>query len=466
MHNNSPFKPEISCCHGSRKRKDHDTEDDCESEEICGQECKTSKSEYESGDVVHKYLRNWIDALSKEKPMDQNVVESNNLDSELSWSTSFSSLSDIPIDNQSQETLGENSEFMVFTTGKHLEETYNVKENQRKSSPKKSKSQQITKKLQSLSSKIEEAGAQYEAKKGHRLSQADKMQDEALEHLKLEQVNLLLKQNSKSKKSWDSPVDKNGERRNFQKTRSRFSVKKSSEEDRDKIFRQMAEQRKIKERPENVEDMTLDQLLDEKNDMQKQLMEYEKVHGIQNRQTNTDIMTQVYERHRLVLRLIRRYSTTRWSISSLPEGGLFLDIIPEDGPINTDTVERRRSLETSGKKSKKDWEELSIVKLFYGSQSEEDDENICIENFSDNTEFHKMSQSELCTALKAMREEKRKYKKEIQVFEDKFKEEHRRSMVKEDKDLLDVYRMYKELKPKIKLVDALLCKYSTVFLDH
>merc|ERR1712106_384163 len=337
-----------------------------------------------------------------------------------------------------------------------------------KSSPKKTRSQQISKKLQSLSSKIEEAGAQFEAQKGHRLSQADKMKDESLEHLKLKQVNLLLQQDTKSRKNCESLVGRTGERRNIQGTNTRFIVKKSAEEDRKKLIKMMAELRLAKNRPIEIDEMTMDQLIDEKNDMQTQLNEYERVHGLQIRQTNKETMNQVYERYWLLLRLTRRFTSARWSLSSLPRNGIFLDSIPEDDLIPLEAVDRRMSLEATVIKNQEDWEELPVVRLFVKTQIEKDFAEFKSnpDVIDENAKFHNMTRSELSSTLRSMREEKRSYRRQIKTIEQKFREENGRRMSKEEKETLEVYRIYRKIKPKMKLVDALLCKYSTVYLDH
>lgn len=466
----------------SRKRKEHDLNPQTASQDdICGQDCKSSKSS--EFDIVGKYMRNWMADLTKENsPQNERrddpptIMEVQNKPG--SW-TMFSSHEAKENDNLGDSrgearwnTLGSSEPEkcnLIMTSTKHLEENFSMLERQNKSSPKKSKSRQISKKLSSIKTKIEEAEAEFEAKRGHRLSPADKMKDEALGNLKLEQVNLRLKQDVKTAKGGAE-----GEARSRIKTSSvsvsRFTVSKSAERDRDKIVKNLEEMRKSKDRPTELDRMTAEQMSEEKLDLQSQLIEYEKLHGLPANQSNREVMADLYERYRLVLRQTRRTAMARWSVTSLPGGMGELMSIPEDKLINIAGSERRRSLETPGFRSTSpSWASLPLVQLFTDNRPIREHKDVpppTPEHVDYEEKYHTMTQSELVTSLKKMRVEKKIYKRQLKNIEEEFKSKNGINLCKEDKEALGAYKLYKELKPKIKLVDALLCKYSTISLDH
>lgn len=474
-----------SCCLRPRKRKEHDSDLPPAREDLCGQECKLSRTS--QPDVVDKYMRSWMTNLANEVspetktqtsplPSPELAPKSDTWDGLISDSRKENEDPDLEVGRGEARwsvpgELEPERSGQFISPARHLEGNFNVCEIQKKSTPRKSKSRQISKKLLSLETRIEEAGAQVEAQKGHRLSAADKLKDETLGYLKLEQVNLKLKQDVKSSKGNKDSWDRSSRAKHYPPaSSSRFIVKKSAEEDKNKMIKDLNELRKTKERPEELDLMTLEQMLDEKLDMQTQLIEYEKVHGLHSKQANREIMADLYERYRLVLRQTRRLSSARWSVTSLPGGLGSLDSIPEDGPVSDQGGERRRSLETEGHRSHSpSWSSLPLVQLFMGHEAVEEDAlpdpSSGLET-QDFTKYHTMTQSELFTTLKELREEKKMLKIKLQKISDQFRRENGRNLSKDDRELLDDYKMYKGLKPKIKLVDALLCKYSTVFLDH
>jgi hypothetical protein len=192
---------------------------------------------------------------------------------------------------------------------------------------------------------------------------------------------------------------------------SRFTVSKSAERDRDKMVKTLEEMRKEKGRPAELERMTAEQMSEEKLDLQSQLIEYEKVHGLPAKQANREVMVDLYERYRLVLRQTRRTAMARWSVTSLPGGMGSLTSIPEDKLINIPGAERRRSLETTGvRSSSPSWVSLPLVQLFTDNRPVKEHKDVAPTtsvHVDDEEKYHKMTKSELVTTLKKMQEEKK-----------------------------------------------------------
>jgi hypothetical protein len=162
-----------------RKRKEHDSDPTASQDDICGQDFKSSKS---SEFDTRMYMRNWMADLTKESsPQNERRDDSATImevqDKPGSWSW-FSKLeskeNENPEDSRGEarwSTLGSSEPEtcnIIMTPAKHLEGNFNMLERQNKSSPRKSKSRQISKKLSSIKTKIEEAEAEFEAKRGHR----------------------------------------------------------------------------------------------------------------------------------------------------------------------------------------------------------------------------------------------------------------------------------------------------------
>ena len=156
-------------------------------------------------------------------------------------------------------------------------------------------------------------------KKGYRPSYADKMKDEDL--------NLLINEQSDLKK----------ELKRIKETAGEETVKRSSidaaisiEDQKEQIESNLATLRRRKNRPFELSQMSQEQLADEKQDMQTQLAEFEKMHKNQLNKEDKEIMNSLFERYRQVRRLSRRTSD--------------LVPIPEEETINLTLASPKRRL--------------------------------------------------------------------------------------------------------------------------
>jgi len=442
------------CEERRNKRKECDSgggKDSCENE------CKQCKTDENEENIASNYARNWMNTLTQTTDKEPNSAEeSKDQESDASEDPKMCS----SIDNY----LRSNDQFSspIHSTDRQLSERDETKSRNKK----KSKSNKIVRKLENISKQIEEAGEKVEASKGYRLSLTDKMQFEDLECLMFQQVDLLLKQNLMNnpgnKKEGETSPRKKKEKIISPRNSCRFTVKSSAVEDRDKLVARLRCLKLAAGRPEALEEMDGEQLLQEKVEMQEELTQYESLHGLQDRQENRDIMAQIYERYRLLLKMTKRFSSPRCSVTSLTLGS-----IPEhnsvdfsDGEDLADKPDQRKVSDAS----RDSWNRLPVVRLF--NETEESAATVLDAPTDENRNFHTMSQSELLTALKNLNNSKKKYKREAKLFEEQFLKENRRSPTKEEKESCNQYNMYKEIKPKIKLIDALLRKYSIVPLDH
>ena len=160
-----------------------------------------------------------------------------------------------------------------------------------RSSGRKSKSKQLSKKLSALQSKIETEAEVIQMKMGYRPSHADKMKCEQIIDWVQEQEKIKLELKDLSE---DSPKKK--------------TINRSLETERDKIIRNLADLRLSVGRPYEICDMTVDQIADERRDMQTVLNEFEKKYNVPLTKRDKETMSGLYERYRCVKRMCRRQS--------------------------------------------------------------------------------------------------------------------------------------------------------------
>lgn len=160
-----------------------------------------------------------------------------------------------------------------------------------RSSGRKNKSKQLSKKLSALQSKIETEAEVIQMKMGYRPSHADKMKSEQIIDWVQEQEKIKLELKDLSE---DSPKKK--------------TINRSLETERDKIIRNLADLRLSVGRPYDICDMTVDQIADERRDMQAELNEFEKKYNVPLTKRDKETMSGLYERYRCVKRMCRRQS--------------------------------------------------------------------------------------------------------------------------------------------------------------
>jgi len=321
---------------------------------------------------------------------------------------------------------------------KHLQSNFNSSERRSsgKSSPKRSKSKQLSKKLSVLKMRIESCEEEFQQRMGYRPSHADKMKDEELSNLINEQTKL--KQELKNIK--DGGEDS--------KRRNSLEGQMSVEEKRDQIVLRLENIRSRCGRPFEIEKMNVDQIGEEKVDMQSQLLEFEKVHGHPLNKRDKEIMSHLYERYRQVKRQCRRQSSG--SLVAIPE--------EESIALTLASPKRRMSLDLSNSYFEIEQDEIVSVssskKLELETEQKKADQTHTEEN------WHTMTFGELNNKLKKLREDKKVLKRSINEFEEKFQVTSGRKVQGEEKAPLEnTYLMYRVTKSTIKLIKALIEKH-------
>jgi len=433
-----------SRCICPRKRKEHD--------DVTEHDVKFSKSSPIDSPML-SFMKKWTEApLTTENLINETLKEQKSSHTEqfgtFSWMQrqrhdSFKENEPTPMQEEEpveksftikgRFTVCENESF----SERHLESNYRLTEKRSsKSSPKRSRSKQVSKKLSVLKMKIEECEEEFKMRMGYRPSHSDKMKDEELSNLINEQTKL--KQELKTIKD----VGDNSQRKKS------LEAKRSVEQERDLIVLNLANMRLRSGRPYELTEMTPEQIADEKLDMQSQLLEFEKVHGHPLNKGDKETMNNLYERYRQVKRQCRRSSS---DLVPIPE--------EESIALTLASPKHRMSADLSNCyfEIQQDDEFVTISeakKLVFETEKIKEEETTDEEN------WHTMSYGELNNHLKRLREFKKNFKRSINEFEESFQTSTGRKVQGDDKAPLEnTYLMYRVTKSKIKLIKALIEKH-------
>lgn len=227
--------------------------------------------------------------------------------------------------------------------------------------------------------------------------------------------------------------------------------------------------------------MTAEQLVIEKTSVQHALLYFESMYGRPNTKDERDLARNLYERYRLLKRMVARSVQT----SSLGTFGTELPTIMENEQLiftsdTTTVTPLKTSPESSSPNEARAF--LPIMSALTSNQQQQslpdydDDEE---ESTTTTTEevttakqkpqqssalfgekIQNMSVDELWKFLDKTRDEKREVKRTIREFESLFEEQNGRKMLKHDRVFIEeTYSNYKELKAKVRLLQALVRKH-------
>lgn len=210
-------------------------------------------------------------------------------------------------------------------------------------------------------------------------------------------------------------------------------------------------------RSEKLDDLTADELNDEKTAVQRGLLYLESIFGRPNTRDERDVARPLYDRYRSIKRMVNRNNSL---------SGNFGMVCPPDLP----TILEHEAMAFTGSTSQStDVSPPSITSCLQspsdastvetsGNQIDElSTETTTSSSMNDN--LHSMSINELWNLLDSTRDEKKELRKSIKEFEQRFEEMNGRKMLKIDrKPIEDTYALYKQKKAKLRLLDALVKK--------
>uniref|UniRef100_A0A2K5J039 FAM13A-like domain-containing protein n=1 Tax=Colobus angolensis palliatus TaxID=336983 RepID=A0A2K5J039_COLAP len=345
---------------------------------------------------------------------------------------------------------------------------------------------QLTRRIQSLKKKIRKFEDRFEEERKYRPSHSDKAANaEVLKwtndlakfrrQLKEEDLTPRMRQRSNTlPKSFGSQLEKEDEKKQELVDKA---IKPSVEATLESIQRKLQEKRAESSRPEDIKDMTKDQIANEKVALQKALLYYESIHGRPVTKNERQVMKPLYDRYRLVKQILSRANTIPiiGSPSSKRRSPLLQPII--EGETASFFKEIKEEEEGSEDDSNVKPDFMVTLKPDFSARcfldQFEDDADGFISPMDDKipskcsqdtglSNLHAASIPELLEHLQEMREEKKRIRKKLRDFEDNFFRQNGRNVQKEDRTpMAEEYSEYKHIKAKLRLLEVLISKRDT-----
>ncbi|KAM6269409.1 protein FAM13A isoform 3-T3 [Porphyrio hochstetteri] len=349
---------------------------------------------------------------------------------------------------------------------------------------------QLTRRIQGLKKKIRKFEDKFEEERKYRPSHSDKAANpevlkwtndlakfrKQLKESKLkiseEDLGPVVRQRSNTlPKSFGSQLEKDDDKK---QDLSDKSAKPAVEVTLDSIQKKLQEKRTETNRPEDIKDMTRDQIAAEKVALQKALLYYESIHGRPVTKNERQVMKPLYDRYRLVKQILSRANTIPiiGSPSSKRRSPLLQPII--EGETASFFKEIKEEEEGSEEDSNVKPDLTITMKADFSVRSfldqlEDDadgfvspvDEKMPSRSNQDMglSNLHEASIPELLEQLQEVREEKKRIRKKLRDFEDNFFRQNGRNVQKEDRTpMAEEYNEYKQVKAKLRLLEVLISK--------
>ncbi|XP_035516860.1 protein FAM13A isoform X4 [Morone saxatilis] len=354
-------------------------------------------------------------------------------------------------------------------------------------------SAQLTKRIHILKKKIHRFEERFEEERKYRPSHSDKVANpEVLRWVnELAKLRKELKEHKLMKSEEDLPPLTRQRSNTLPKSFGSQLEKKPQQEKVPKppvestletISKKLQEKREEVNRPEDIKDMTREQIGAEKVALQKALLYYESIHGRPVTKSERQVMKPLYDRYRLVKQILCRASTIPviGSPSSKRRGPLLQPIIEGETALFFDDIkEEEDGSEDDGDSVKTQFTvtvrpDVSVLSFLDHMDEEADgfispvDELSPSKNTTDMrlSNLHSATTQELVEQLQEAREEKKTLRKNLKEFEDQFFRQNGRNVQKEDRSPLAVeYNEYKHVKAKLRLLEVLISKReSTKFI--
>ncbi|VEN51392.1 unnamed protein product [Callosobruchus maculatus] len=303
---------------------------------------------------------------------------------------------------------------------------------QKLQSPVDEKCQKLAKQINSVKKKIKKYESEFESKHGFKPSYVEKMSDKNMKKLYSDLSRLKKEQKQLTEMSSTCTLIPREE----DKSEKMSSLETTVSE----IEKKLSSKRENAGRSYNIEEMTPEQLMDEKVAIQKALLYLEATHGRPNTKEDRDVVRPFYDRYRTLKRLVAKVSIPNSS-------GNELATIHENEAMNFITP-------TSSSQSNDTESEKTTILPSISTDSDTDS--------SIGENLHSLPRSELIQQLRVITEEKKELRRTIKQFEMEMQMKTGRMIQKEDKVPMEtVYLTYKKTKAKYRLLEALVGKASS-----
>nr|XP_022914452.1 protein FAM13A isoform X1 [Onthophagus taurus] len=295
--------------------------------------------------------------------------------------------------------------------------------------PKEEKLKQIAKQINSIKKKLKKYDEEFETKFGYRPSHADKLNDKTMKKLCAELSKL--KKEQKQLKENDEYFMDGDENEKGTKIKKEASLQDTLME----IENRLNAKRVVGERSETIEQMSNEQLVEEKIAVQKALLHLESMHGRPTNKEDRDLVRPIYDRYRQLKRMVRLTTPC----NNINELATILEHETMDfvsAPTQTPDTEADKQNTT-------------------GTSTDSDTDTSVGEN------LHSLSYEELTNEHRLATEEKKNLRRSLKQFEEDFQTRTGKKLQKEDKTPMEhIYSQYKKTKAKLRLLDALLGKQA------
>lgn len=216
----------------------------------------------------------------------------------------------------------------------------------------------------------------------------------------------------------------------------------------------MQEKRDQENRSDVLDDLTADQLVQEKSAVQRALLYLESLYGRPNTRDERDVARSLYDRYRIIKRMVNRsVSISGTGVNNLSELPTILEHEAMAFTVATVALTPPPSDSENSFVPSTSFDSPFEQSLVASSNDSPDTSSSINEN------VQHMSLEELSRNLDIVRDEKKQLRRTIKEFEEVFEVQNGRKMLKSDRSMIEeTYAMYKQKKAKLRLLDALIRK--------
>ncbi|XP_072401306.1 protein FAM13A [Diabrotica undecimpunctata] len=288
----------------------------------------------------------------------------------------------------------------------------------------------LAKQINSIKKKIKKCEVEFENKHGYKPSHVEKMNDINIKKLYTELSSLKRDQKQLNEISNSNPLLSSEEKTSASITNLEITISE--------IEKKLSAKREAANRSTNIDEMSSEELVEEKVAVQKALLLLESIHGRPNTKEDRDVVRPFYDRYRTLKRMVSKLAMTNLT-------GTELATIHENEAMNFVTP-------TSSSQSNDTESEKTILP----STSTDSDTDSSV---GDN--LHSMTKDELIEQLKIVMEERKELKRKLKQFELEVQLKTGKMIQKEEKAPMESsYIAYKKIKAKSRLLEALVGKLS------
>ncbi|KAF2357612.1 hypothetical protein FHG87_011633 [Trinorchestia longiramus] len=243
-----------------------------------------------------------------------------------------------------------------------------------------------------------------------------------------------------------------------------------------KVEDRLRENRMSDDRPLELSKMSITQMQDEKTCLQKALLYYESVHGRPNTRDTRELARPLYDRYRQVKRSVSRAQLrAKENINELAPiiEHVAMDFTlasPQHRNSLTPEIQPTEQLLLCKEKLLAEQRRQTDVLRSPDSDDEEEEEQQGQEaSLSDSSDVSKQSSAlgnlhslplhELKERRREAKDQKKKLRKSLRQFEERYEREHGHKLAKENRGSMEqTYLDYKHAKAKLRLLEALISK--------